>query len=144
MTMTMSDIRLLIPVCKEYYYKIYYYSPSDRKIFMFLFPRPGLTNFYLTERIFEYDKQNVIKILHKWKLLNMETRQWCSGEQLTDTVSNDTVFQCERVLNGIFTTMDDEVICQLCSTNNNWKTILGKDAMRKLPICECCKALLVV
>lgn len=111
---------------------------------MFLFPRPGLANTYLTERISEYHGDSVMQILHDWKLLNKDTQQWCSGEQITDTVSNDTVFQCEKILNGVFANMTEEVSCQLCSTKNNWQLILQQDAVRKLPVCECCKALLVV
>lgn len=135
--------RLLFCEERDYYYKLYYYTTTVRKTRMFMFPKSGQMDFYTMMCMSPQFPNEVLQILHEIKLLDKDSCQWCSGETLSNMVSDSTVVQCEKKLQELIRSMDQGATCQVCREENQWRSIVSNRENHLMPICRGCKSLLL-
>jgi hypothetical protein len=111
---------------------------------MFMFPKSGQMEHYTMMCMSPQFPNEVLQILHDIHLLNKEDCRWCTEEAITGTVSDATVVHCEEKLQALMNNMDKEVTCGVCHTESTWTDIVKNKTIPLLPICQACKALLII
>jgi len=137
-------LRLLHCEERDCYYKFYYYTTVLRRTRMFMFPKSGQMDHYTMMCMSPQFPNDVLQVLHDIHLLNKEDCRWSSGEMITGTVSDTTVVDCEEKLRALMKTMDKEITCEVCHMESTWTDIVKNKTNHLLPICKCCKALLII
>lgn len=117
---------MIVPLDKGLYWKVHCWDTIGRPVCKFVFPKTDTNVLYSMDSIYLLRKDVIKPILEN--LL---------GEEIKDEKFDNTFV--DRI-NDIFCRMNQNTVCQICSTSNSVQHIVEKD----LPTCTHCKALLMV
>ena len=138
----MSHLRLVFYVERPLYYKLYYYHTREREMRKFLFPKGNTSDRYSIEAMHpENFHKDIYGILQHMGLI--EDDRWCSGDPVAEYMTNEIVNRCEPHLRIHLASLCSEKKCEICGTENDWELLVMNSKTKGLPICTCCKALLV-